>query len=57
MTAGMISEKGEELAAWLPIGRFGGADDVAYGVLYLASEESEYVTGAELVIDGGWTAH
>jgi len=57
MTAGMISERGEELAAWLPIGRFGDADDVAFGVLYLASDESKYVTGSELAIDGGWTAH
>jgi 3(or 17)beta-hydroxysteroid dehydrogenase len=57
MTAGMIRERGEELAAWLPIGKFGTAEDIAYGVLYLASDESQYMTGSELIIDGGWTAH
>ncbi len=41
----------------IPLGRLGDANDVAYGVLYLASDESSYVTGAELVIDGGMTAH
>jgi NAD(P)-dependent dehydrogenase (short-subunit alcohol dehydrogenase family) len=56
MTAGMIRDRGEQLVGWLPIGRFGTAEDVAYGVLYLASDESKYVTGSELVIDGGWTA-
>ena len=40
----------------IPLGRFGEPDEVAYGVLYLASDESTYVTGSELVIDGGWTA-
>lgn len=39
-----------------PIPRFGTPADVAYGVLFLASDESSYVTGAELVIDGGLTA-
>jgi NAD(P)-dependent dehydrogenase (short-subunit alcohol dehydrogenase family) len=39
-----------------PIGFVGQPIDVAYGVLYLASDESRLVTGAELVIDGGWTA-
>ncbi len=40
----------------IPIGRLGNAYDIAYGILYLASDESSFVTGAELVIDGGTTA-
>lgn len=40
----------------IPLGRYGQPDDVAKGVLYLASDESSFVTGSELVIDGGWTA-
>lgn len=39
-----------------PVGRLGTPDDVAWGVLYLASDESRFVTGSELVIDGGYTA-
>ena len=39
-----------------PMGRLGTPDDVAYGVLYLASDESSFMTGAELVIDGGFLA-
>jgi NAD(P)-dependent dehydrogenase (short-subunit alcohol dehydrogenase family) len=42
--------------SWHPIGHFGEPQDVAYGVLYLASDESKFLTGSELVIDGGWTA-
>jgi cyclopentanol dehydrogenase len=40
----------------IPLGRYGVADDVAKGVLYLACDDSSFVTGSELVIDGGWTA-
>lgn len=40
----------------LPMGRFGKVEDVGYGVLYLASDESSFVTGSELVIDGGTMA-
>ena len=46
----------EELDAMHPIGHMGEPDDVAYAVLYLASEESKFMTGAELVLDGGFTA-
>ena len=37
----------------IPIGRLGQPEDIAYGALYLASDESSFVTGSELVIDGG----
>lgn len=39
-----------------PLGHMGEADDIAYGILYLASDEAKFVTGSELVIDGGYTA-
>ncbi len=44
------------LSAKLPLGRIGQPAEVAWGVVYLASDESKYVTGTELVIDGGYTA-
>lgn len=45
----------QQLDSRHPIGHVGEADDIAYGVLYLASDESKFVTGSELVIDGGYT--
>ena len=39
-----------------PLGRVGQPEDIAYGVLFLASDESSFMTGSELVIDGGLTA-
>lgn len=41
----------------VPLRRLGHVDDVAYLVVYLASDESRFVTGAELAVDGGLTAH
>ena len=40
----------------VPLGRVGRPEEIAYGVLYLASDESSFVTGSEVVIDGGRTA-
>lgn len=44
------------LEALHPIGHLGEPLDIAYGILYLASDESKFVTGSDLVIDGGYTA-
>jgi NAD(P)-dependent dehydrogenase (short-subunit alcohol dehydrogenase family) len=40
-----------------PLGHLGEPDDIAWGAVYLASDEAKFVTGTELVIDGGYTAH
>jgi NAD(P)-dependent dehydrogenase (short-subunit alcohol dehydrogenase family) len=58
MAAGLKEDetKYKTALSWHPIGHFGEPKDVAYGVLYLASDESKFMTGSELVIDGGWTA-
>ncbi len=45
-----------KLARQVPLGKVGEPDDVAYAVLYLASDESKFVTGAELKVDGGISA-
>ena len=58
MTEGRRSDPAvrELMTSRIPLGRYGEAIDVAYGVLYLASDEASFVTGSELVIDGGWVA-
>lgn len=53
---GLSAENLAALEGFSAMGRLGDPDDIASGVLYLASDEAKYVTGAELVIDGGWLA-
>lgn len=52
---GDVDEMWKARDAQCPIGHMGDAWDVAYAALYLASDEAKYVTGAELVVDGGIT--
>ena len=47
---------GANRVARVPLGRMGTPEEIAYGVLYLASDEASFVTGSELIIDGGRTA-
>ncbi len=54
--SGDLEEGRAALNALHPVGHVGEPDDIAYGILYLASDESKFVTGTELVIDGGYTA-
>ncbi|MCH8350590.1 MAG: glucose 1-dehydrogenase [Chloroflexi bacterium] len=58
MTAHLLAEESHRRNRLerTPLGRLGRPEDVAYGALYLASDESSFVTGSELVIDGGRTA-
>lgn len=54
---GDVEEGRHQVDALHPLGHIGEPDDIAWGVVYLASDEAKFVTGAELVIDGGYTAH
>jgi NAD(P)-dependent dehydrogenase (short-subunit alcohol dehydrogenase family) len=62
MVEGFVGDQGDEATARVgldalhPLGHMGEPDDVAWGCVYLASNEAKFVTGAELVIDGGYTA-
>ena len=56
---GLGSQTPEEIQARIdniPLGRVGTTADISYGALFLASDESSFMTGSELVIDGGYTA-
>ena len=51
-----VEEIKTAMVASHPLGRMGKPEDIAYGALYLASDEASFMTGSELVIDGGWIA-
>ncbi|WP_028776199.1 SDR family NAD(P)-dependent oxidoreductase [Shimazuella kribbensis] len=59
MTEDLLANEGvrKHFESVTPLPFLGESNDVANGVLYLASDESRFTTGTELVIDGGWTSH
>lgn len=56
MQANVTPEQVEWYKAQIPMGDLGEPNDIAYGALYLLSDEAKYVTGTELFIDGGWSS-
>lgn len=55
--SGDVEEGRQAVAALHPLGHIGEPDDIAWAAVYLASDEAKFVTGSELVVDGGYTAH
>jgi NAD(P)-dependent dehydrogenase (short-subunit alcohol dehydrogenase family) len=47
----------DRLLERIPVGRFGNPEEIGHAVAYLVSDHASYVTGSELVVDGGWTAY
>ena len=54
-TGNVTEESLAEVAKSFPLKRFVTAEDMAYGIIYLLSDASSFVTGTELIIDGGYT--
>src|SRR5262249_32564189 len=56
MTEAMTPEERQTVINLTPMKRWAQAEEVGWSVVFLASDEASFVTGAELVVDGGWTA-
>jgi NAD(P)-dependent dehydrogenase (short-subunit alcohol dehydrogenase family) len=46
-------ETRQDISDWVPLGRLATAEDIAYCGLFLASDESAYITGTDIIVDGG----
>jgi NAD(P)-dependent dehydrogenase (short-subunit alcohol dehydrogenase family) len=57
MSQAGIGVSPERIRQTVPLGTLGSAEDIAKAAIFLASPDSDYMNGATLVVDGGWTAH
>ena len=55
MTSAVVSAAGDKIKTSIPVKRLGQPDDISNAVLFLASDESSYITGQILKVDGGLT--
>jgi 3-oxoacyl-[acyl-carrier protein] reductase len=55
MTESVVSAAGDQIKKKIPVKRLGQPEDIANAVLFLATEESSYITGHVLTVDGGLT--
>jgi NAD(P)-dependent dehydrogenase (short-subunit alcohol dehydrogenase family) len=53
MQRGWDEDTKKVIAEWIPLGRLATAEDIAHCGLFLASDESSFITGAEIIVDGG----
>ena len=53
---GVMEAYKKHMGGLMPLGHMGDPDDIAYAILFLASDESKFMTGSEVVVDGGYTA-
>jgi NAD(P)-dependent dehydrogenase (short-subunit alcohol dehydrogenase family) len=53
MSAGQVVQFSQQMSASIPLGRVGTPDEVAQAMVFLASDDSSYISGIELAVDGG----
>ena len=56
MTAEQVGQFADQMATTIPLGRVGTTDEIAKAVVFLASDAASYITGVDLIVDGGMTA-
>ena len=55
-TEAIMQERAKRMLSHVPLNRPGTVDEIAHAVLFFAAQESSYITGQTLCVDGGWTA-